>query len=124
MLGAKVEEDKQHLTLYVPSVLGAGLLQNLAFTDKLTFLTAVIFTYESYQVKGRYISQRACTEVDTDYQRTYIKAFADALAKQGLSRDKGFKAYYQQPSIALRLQAEAVYEQTPKTGTGEKLTMQ
>jgi hypothetical protein len=122
VMGAKVEENKQHIIMYVPTVLGAELLQNLSFTSKLTFLTAAIFTYESYQIKGSYVSQQACTEKDIDFQRQYIHGFTDALACQGLSKEKGFKAYYQQPSIALRLRAEEVYEQTPKQGTGQKLT--
>lgn len=123
LMGARVEEDRKHITVYVPVQYGAEVIRNLATTDKITFLTAIIHTYVSYQVKGTYISQCACTEADIAYQWAYMDGFTDALAKQGLSKQKGIKAYYQQPSIAMRILAEEVYEQTPRKGTGEKVNV-
>jgi hypothetical protein len=123
VLGVQVDADRQHLTVYIPVGYGAGVINNLSVTDKITFLTAIIFTYESYQVKGRYISHREMAEEEIAYQKVYMDEFTDALAKQGLSKEKGYKAYFQQPCIAMRIEVEEVYEQTPKNGTGEKLAV-
>jgi hypothetical protein len=92
-------------------------------SQKLTFLTAIIYTYESYQIKGSYISQRESTGEEIAYQKAYMDGFTDALATQGLSKDKGYKAYFRQPCVALRIAVEEVYEQTPKKGAGGKLAV-
>jgi hypothetical protein len=123
VLGVRVEEDGRRLICYIPVGYGAGVINNLAISTKITFLTAIIFTYESYQVKGRYISQRNCTEDEMAYLTAYVEGFTIAMARQGLSKEKGFKAFFQQPCIALQLLAEEVYDQTPKKGTGNKLTV-
>jgi hypothetical protein len=52
-----------------------------------------------------------------------MDGFTDALQKQGLSKDKSYKAYFRQPCIALRMVVEEVYEQTPKKGAGAKLSV-
>ncbi|QHT68643.1 hypothetical protein GXP67_19335 [Rhodocytophaga rosea] len=123
VLGVQVDADRRHLTVYIPESYGADVIRNLSVTDKITFLTAIIFTYESYQVKGTYISHRASTEEEIKYQKAYMDDFAKALQKQGLSREKAYKAYFRQPCIALRMVAEEVYEQTPRKGTGERLAV-
>jgi hypothetical protein len=123
VIGAKVEADRSHLVVYIPVNPGAGILNNLSVSHKLTFLTAVIYTYESYQVKGSYISHRESMAEEVAYQKEYIDGFTDALARQGLSKEKGYRAYFQQPCITMRIVVEEVYEQTPKKGAGAKLAV-
>ena len=119
--GVQVEADKEHITFYVPLKFGKNLVNNFACTDKLTFLMAIIVTNESYQLKGTYISHRQCTAAEITYQEAYLQGFCETLERQGLSKEKAYKAYYHQPTVVVCMQVKEVYEQTPKVGTGEKV---
>lgn len=123
LLGAQVEADSEHLLFFVPLKLGGGLVQNFTDTDQLTFLLAIILTNESYQLKGSYLSHRPCTEAEVTLQNEYMTRLCHhAVAHQGLPGDKAFEAYYDQPSVAVRMLVREVYEQTPRIGTGEKVS--
>jgi hypothetical protein len=119
--GVQVEADKEHITFYVSLKFGEHLINNFAITDKLTFLMAIILTNESYQIKGNYIWHRPCSSAEIKYQEVYYQGFCDTLERQGLSKEKAYKAYYHQPSMVVYMHIKEVYEQTPKVGTGEKL---
>ena len=121
LMSARVEPDRQHVRVYVPAPGAAGVLANLAVAPGLTLLMAVMDTYEAYQVKGTYAGQRACTPEEVAYQRAYVEGFADALAGQQLPRERAIAAYFRQPSVALRLRVEELYEQTPRKGTGVRI---
>jgi hypothetical protein len=121
LLGARVEADRSHILLYIPVSTGAGVLNNLSVSPALTFLTALIHTYESYQIKGRYISHRESTDEEMAYQEKYMDIFTNTLARQGLSREKSYNAYFQQPTLTMRIAVEEVYEQTPRNGAGKKM---
>ena len=119
--GVQVEADSERLLLFVPLKYGAEFVSNFANTHKLSFLMAIILTNESYQLKGDYLSHRACTEPEVAYQRRFLSYFCNALENQFLPSDRAFQAYFDQGSIAVRMLVREVYEQTPKAGTGKKL---
>jgi hypothetical protein len=121
LMGVQIEADRIHVRMYVPIAYGQALLQNLTVTDKMSFLSANVYSYESYQVKGRYISHRECTNEEINYQLAYANSFTDALATQGFPKSMLFHVYNQQPCITIYMVADEAYEQTPKKGTGKKL---
>jgi hypothetical protein len=123
LMSARVEPDRQHVLAYVPEPSGSGVLANLAVAPRLTLLIAHIYTYEAYQVKGTYTGHRACTPAEVEYQRAYVERFADGLVRQQLPREQIIAAYFHQPSFAVRLRVEEVYEQTPRKGTGERIAL-
>ncbi len=121
LLGARVEPDGEHLTIYVPVPYAKDFILNLSPVGKLAFLFAVIYDNTSFQLKGTYVSHWSCTDDEIDFQRNYVQAFCRELTKQGFNNPKvPFKVYFQQPSIAVRMKVEEIYEQTPKEGTGEQ----
>lgn len=123
LMGAQVEPDGRHVLAYVPGPSGSGVLANLAITPRLTLLVGHVYTYEAYQVKGTYTGHRACTPAEVEYQRAYVAGFADGLVQQQLPREKIVAAYFRQPSFAVRLRVEELYEQTPRKGTGGKIAL-
>jgi hypothetical protein len=58
-----------------------------------------------------------------EYQRAYVDRFAENLVRQQLPREQIIAAYFQQPSFAVRLRVEELYEQTPRKGTGERIAL-
>lgn len=121
LMGVRVEPDHEHLTLYVPVPLGRKVIANLTPAATLAFLFAVIHDNTSFQCKGKYVSHRPCTEEEVAFQRRYVQGFCRELTRQGLlDQEAFFKVYFHQPSIALRMRVEEIYEQTPRAGTGGK----
>jgi hypothetical protein len=121
LLGCQVETDKEHITFYLPSQLGEKVLHNFTLTDKLSFLLAIVLTNESYQIKGTYLWHRPCTPTELLYQEAYMRDFSTAIEQQGFSRANVYRAYFHQPTVAVRMQVKELFEQTPKKGTGEKI---
>jgi hypothetical protein len=123
LMSARVEPDGQHVVAYVPGPSGSGVLANLAIAPRLTLLVGHIYTYEAYQVKGTYTGHRPSTPAEVQYQRAYVEKFAEGLVQQQLPREQIIAAYFHQPSFAVRLRVEEIYEQTPRKGTGERITL-
>jgi hypothetical protein len=121
LLGCQVGSDKEFLTFYLPTLLGKKVIQNFSSTDKLSFLLAHVQTNESYQLKGTYCWHRPCTVEEVSFQDAYMRGFSTAIEAQGFSRSVVYKAYFNQPSVAVHMQVQEVYEQTPKIGTGKKV---
>ncbi len=119
--GALPALDGIHLNLFIPEQYAHTLLSNLAENNKLSFLFASTSTYESYQVKGTFLGYRSCTTEEMSYQKNYIEGFAQCMRGLGIKAGPRFAPYYREPSIAIRMKGEAIFEQTPKTGTGTKI---
>jgi hypothetical protein len=121
LTGVRMEPDRQHLTLFLPLRTGQGILHNLAGTHQLSFLFALLHTNASYQLKGTYVSHWPCTDEEVAFQRDFLHRMGPVLEKQGLSPEQVFRAYFHQPSAALRMRVEEIYEQTPRQGTGQRI---
>jgi hypothetical protein len=122
LMGAHAEPDSDHLILYVPVPLGKDFVNNLSAGGKLAFLFAIVHDNTSFQFKGTCVSYWPSTETEVESQRTYVKAFCRELQQQGLDPERFFFMYFRQPGITVRMRVEEIYEQTPKAGTGGKIT--
>jgi hypothetical protein len=124
-MGARVEPNRRHVVVYVPESGGADLIRNLAGSPRITLLTALINTYESYQFKGDYAGHWACSTEEVEYQRTYLDGFAaSSMQFYGLPKEKIIVAYFRQPAVSIRMRIDEVYEQTPRKGTGQRILAQ
>ena len=121
LMGVRVEPDRQHVVGYVSQADGEDLIHNLRVTPQLTLLTALVHTYESYQFKGVYTGQWACSAEEVAYQRAYVEGFARASIPYNLPGEKITQAFFRQPALAVRMRIEEIYEQTPRKGTGERI---
>ena len=121
--GVRVNTPQQQLILFVSLKFGETFLKNIQSSKRVSFLCASVKTLESYQLKGTCLSSHPCTPEEIDYQETYIDGFCKAVEYMGISsRQKFFDCFFQQPSVAVRMQVEEIFEQTPKPGTGQKLS--
>jgi len=121
--GVRVDTQQQQLILFVSLKFGETFLKNIHISKRVSFLCASVKTLESYQLKGIYLSNHPCTPEEMDYQKNYVDGFCKAVEHMGISsRKKFFDCFFQQPSVAVRMQVEEIFEQTPKPGTGQKLS--
>lgn len=122
LTGARLAEDKLHLDLFVPVQFTETFFNNLQENQKISFLCSSTRTFEAYQVKGIYLGHRACTQEEIRYQQAYMEGFTQNLVAIGVKAGLAFANYYQEPTIAIRMRSEEIYEQTPKAGTGKKVS--
>lgn len=120
--GALVAEDRLHVDLFVPSRYASLYLRNVAVHPRVSLMFSHTHTFEAFQVKGDFLSWRPCTPEEVSYQRSYMQGFAENLVSIGLPNGMKIYAYFEEPAIAMRLQAREVYEQTPKSGTGNRIS--
>lgn len=120
--GFIIEEDNEHITFFLPKQLFSIIEPTLEVNSKISFLMASIQNFESYQVKGTYKSHQLCMEENIDFYRLKVLKITDILSGMGMDGNKIFGYLLVQPSIAVTMRCTEMYEQTPKPGTGGKLT--
>jgi hypothetical protein len=120
-IAVRVEDDGMHLVVYVARVAANRLLADLEANGQ----AAVGF--------GRPIDDRACqvkgvlagVRDATDDERTAVLAqwdgFLGSLEKIGIPR-AATKTWVTWPAVAIRLRANALFNQTPGPGAGAPLT--
>jgi hypothetical protein len=119
--GLRVAPDHQHLDLYVGVPFGRVMLDQLAPGSKLSMLYADVHSYRSFQCKGPCVSCHPSTDEEVAFQRTYVEKFCRGIGRQGFDWEALFSVFFRQPSMTVIMRVEAMYEQTPKAGTGEQI---
>jgi len=120
--GFAVSEDQEHLTFFLPKKLFAQMGPTLKPGVKMSLLMASVIDFESYQIKGRYIKHELCTPENIAFYKQKVLNIMEVLDGMGLNGKGVFSFLLDQPSIAVTMYCEEMYEQTPKPGTGKKLT--
>lgn len=120
--GFIVEEDNEHITFFLPEKFFDYMKVNLLPEANISLLMVSVMNFESYQVKGNYISHKYCSEENNDFYRLRILKSIDIITDLGLN-GKGILGFLlEQPGIAVTFRCRESYLQTPKPGTGTKLT--
>jgi len=119
--GIKFDPSTDTFTCFVPVKFTKKAFGDLKENPLLALIGVELHTYEGYQYKGPYISQRDCTAEEVDLQSKYMKDFTDILDSFGYSGSGFFNAYFHAPFVAISFRAEQVFDQSPKNGTGGEI---
>ena len=118
-------EADDELIIFLPQRNAETILTNIEHNDRLALFGSRVTTFESYQFKGRCVMQRLANDEEVNYQRRLIAAFADCLSEIfSLPAAKVIDAYYSRPIIALTLRVEEIFDQTPRKGTGNRISQE
>jgi hypothetical protein len=115
-----VEPDGVHLVVYVAAVAASRVLPDLTSNGQAAVVFARPADDRACQIKGVFVTHREAREDERPFVEAQWNAFLDNLERIGIPRgvSAGWVAW---PVIAIRLKATAIFEQTPKPGTGELL---
>ena len=123
-VGAMVHEDRQTVTVLIPTARVGRILPNLQSNGRVALGVAQA-SHEAYQLKGTYLATRPTDAQDRARQEAYRKMlYADALRAgfpEEIARPLTLGFAYT-PSIAITFRAEEVYLQTPGPGAGTRLS--
>ncbi len=113
-----VQDDGERITFFLPTQLFNVIEPTLKKDSNISFLMISLNDFESYQVKGKYLHHKNCSEENIDFYRLKIMRVIDIANGMGLGGNGLFGYLLKQPSVALTMHCTEMYEQTPKPGTG------
>jgi hypothetical protein len=115
-----LEGDGLHVTVYLANVAASRVLPDLRANGQAAVVFARPTDDRSCQVKAVFVGARDARDDEHALVRAQWEKFLDNLERIGIPR--GVSAdWVTWPATAIRLQATAVFEQTPRPGTGELL---
>lgn len=123
VVGARVHEDRETVTVLVPSARADRVMRDLEDNGRVA-VSCGHASHESYQLKGTYLSFRPADDADRARQEAARAALlASALAAgypDALARPFVLGFAYT-PALAITFHAEEVYQQTPGPDAGTRL---
>jgi hypothetical protein len=123
-VGAMVHEDRQTVTVLVPTARAARILPHLEANGRIALGIAQA-SHEAYQLKGTYVATRPTDADDLARQEAYRTALlADAL-RAGYPEETArplTQGFAYTPSIAITFRTDEVFLQTPGPGAGSRLS--
>jgi hypothetical protein len=123
VVGARVHDDRETVTVLVPTMRAERILGNLTGNGRVA-LAIGLATHEAYQLKGTYLSSRPATHEERVGQESYRAALLAAALAAGYPEDVARPltlGYAYTPATAITFRAEAVYLQTPGPDAGHRL---
>ena len=116
-LAVKVEDDFRHLVVYVARVAAERLLRDLESNGQAAVGFGRPVDDRACQVKGVFIEARDAGETDRPIIDAQWNGFLSNLEQIGIPR-AATRGWVTWPAVAIRLRANAIFEQTPGPGAG------
>lgn len=115
-----VEDDREHLTVFVFEQAAPAVLGNLERHPEIAVLFDRPTEHRAFQAKGRFVSSRPAGPRERAEVERQVDAFRGELDAIGIPRalTAGWSYW---PSVAIRFRVEQLFEQTPGPGAGEPL---
>ena len=120
-LAVRVEQDGAHLVVFVSTVAARGLFAHLQEKAQAAVGLGRPVDERAWQVKGVFISARAATARERAIVDRQWEGFLTSLNLIGIPREP-LTRWPTWPATAIRLKATALFEQTPRPGTGGQMS--
>lgn len=115
-----VDADGRHLTVYVPDVAMQRLRADLERTGQIAISVGRPEDERACQVKGMVVAMAPAVEADRPLIDAQLAHYVHQLALIGIPPQlaTGWASW---PATAVRVKVSAVFEQSPKPGTGHAI---
>lgn len=120
-IAVEVEGDGEHLVVYVARVAAARLLSDLEANGQVAVGFGRPIDDRACQVKGMFVGIRDAAETERAKVLAQWDGFLASLEKIGIPR-AATRTWVTWPAVAIRLRANALFNQTPGPGAGARLT--
>ena len=118
VLGVKVDSDGDSFTCFIPKAGADKLVSYLETCNKAAVGMGTLPSHEAYQFKGTCTSIRAADDGELTYMQAYVDRMSAYLKPFGIP-EEFFSTYVVDPSIAVTLKVEEIYDSTPGPGAGK-----
>lgn len=116
-----VEADGAHLVVYVARVAAARILPDLEANGQAAVSFGRPIDDRACQVKGEFTGVRDATDDERAAVLAQWDGFLGSLERIGIPR-AATRTWVTWPAVAIRLRANALFNQTPGPGAGAPLT--
>jgi hypothetical protein len=116
----RVEDDHLHLLVYVPQVAAGRVLPDLETNGAAAVVFARPIDDRACQIKGIFAGSRPARDDERAHVEQQWEAFLASLEMIGIPR-AGAAGWITWPSVAIRLRATALFEQTPGPQAGAQV---
>jgi hypothetical protein len=119
-IAVTVEADRKHFVVYVARVAAARILPDLEANGQAAVGFGRPVDDRACQVKGEFVAVRDATDEERPHVLAQWDGFLGSLEKIGIPR-AATKTWVTWPAVAIRLRANALFEQTPGPQAGAPL---
>jgi hypothetical protein len=122
--GWKVHPDQRTMTVCVPEPLIDHLIACLLDNGQFTMTFGEHPTHETYQLKGRYVRHRSIESDDLPLVARVRERFGRSIRGEippGVSPDYVLGVAVPVPRVAIEIEVNEVYLQTPGPGAGSRI---
>lgn len=119
VFGAKVDQENDRITIFVPNVEAEQTLSNLERNGLIAFTAANGISHEAYQFKGTFIEKRDSSDDDHAIQEIHMSKLETLFS--GLYPDQFLSGYIRFPSTAITFHVTETFIQTPGPGAGDQI---
>jgi hypothetical protein len=119
-IAVKVEEGGRHILVYVATAGAARVLTDLKSNGQAALVFGRPIDDRACQVKGLFVSERPAEPDEQPFLLAQWGAFLVQLEAIGIPRAAA-SGWVTWPAVAIRLEATAVFEQTPGPQAGVQL---
>lgn len=116
-VAAAVEADGAHLVVYVATVAAGRVLPDLEANRQAAVSFGRPVDERACQVKGVFVTSRDAGEAERARVVAHWESFLSNLEQIGVQR-AAYARWATWPCVAIRLRVTALFEQTPRPGTG------
>jgi hypothetical protein len=121
--GWQTDPSGRTITVFIPASWTSGLVDALRSNGRMAITLEEVGTHETYQIKGRYLSDRAVRpeEIDiaTRARERFVRALLALFPSEPVASMLG--ASIQPPSLAVEVEVHQVFLQTPGPGAGRQI---
>jgi hypothetical protein len=116
-VGARVEPDREEVTVFVPCGVGERIAADARATGRIAVCFSRISDHHSIQLKGAVSEVRLAEVRERKCIERYLQALAEVLGTLGLPHAITLRLAHW-PCFAIRFRVETSFVQTPGPGAG------
>ena len=116
-VGARVEPDREQVTVYVPCGVGERIAADARETGRIAVCFSRIADHHSIQLKGAVSEVRLAQAGERERIGRYLRSLAEVLGSLGLPHAITLRLAHW-PCFAIRFRVETSFVQTPGPGAG------
>ena len=122
--GVTISDDRKSFTMLIPEVAIECHLENMENNGEVSLNIVSIPKFESYQFKGTYTSNAPCTDEEVQVIKDWKTKFCEGCEVIGYPEQliRSMDLQILEPAIAITFEVKEIFEQTPKPGTGNKIS--
>ena len=112
--------DDDHVRIFIDEPTAWKALENIRDNQMMSLVIVNMYNVESYQMKGKCTGISKLTEEEQQVFKRYMELFDKMATDSGVMPGLAYR-YPHTEMIAVTMEVNEIFEQTPKKGTGNKI---